>query len=231
MPIQWQDMAVVDLLVLATLVVGVTLGSIRGFVPQVTGVFGLVGGLYLASRFHVPVRKAIFDPNFHWSFNGESAFIAIIVATVLLAALAGFLLRKWIEAMGLVTYDRIVGGAFGAAKAALLAAAVLLAVVYFAPDGGGIERAIGASRSGPVFWRALERAPRYLPAEMADPMEAFLDRNRLPAPPAARRPEPDSKAESGESPPAGAIGPETHRLRTPPRIDLTPDTSRTAPGE
>jgi membrane protein required for colicin V production len=229
-------MAVVDLLVLATLVVGVTLGALRGFVPQVTGIFGLGGGLYLAARFHAPVRAALFDPNFGWSFNGESAFISIIVATVLLAALAGFLLRRSIEALGLVTYDRIVGAAFGAAKAALLAAGILLAIVYFAPDGGGLERAIGASHSGPVFWRALERAQRYLPAEVAEPMEAFLVRNRLPerTAPAARRPAEPPAAwppDLPAGPPSNAIEPASEPAPPPPPLDPTPEPSAPAPGE
>ena len=173
-------MAVVDMLVVATLVVGVTLGSIRGFVPQVTGIFGLGGGLYLASRYHEPLKTALFDRQFTWSFNGEAAFITIIVVTVILAAIGGFLLRRLIDSLGLVTYDRIVGGAFGAAKASLLAAGILLGIVYFAPDGGGLERAIGSSRSGPVFWRALDRVTEYLPNEVAAPMDAFLDDNQLP---------------------------------------------------
>jgi len=193
-PIQWQDMAVVDLLVASVLVVGVTLGAIRGFVPQVTGVFGLCGGLYLAARFHAPVQATLFDPYFEWSFNGETAFISIVVATVLAAALVGFLLRRMIENLGLATYDRIVGGAFGAAKAALLAAGVLLAIVYFAPDGGGLERAIGASRSGPVFWRVLDRAPEYLPSAVGDPMAEFLEKNRLPEKPSAAAPDRDEPA-------------------------------------
>jgi len=190
-------MAVVDLLVVATVVVGVTLGALRGFVPQVTGIFGLGGGLYLASRFHEPVQKALFEPYFQWAFNGESAFIEIIIATVLLAALGGFLLRRLIESLGLATYDRIIGGAFGAAKAALLAAGILLGVVYFAPDGGGLEHAIGSSRSGPVFWRALDQATDYLPEEVADPMEAFLDHNPLPE---RIRPEPEAVPNPDEPP-------------------------------
>jgi len=224
-PIQWQDMAIVDLLVASAVVVGVTLGSIRGFVPQVTGVFGIGGGLYLAARFHDPCRKALFDPNFTWSFNGEAAFISIIVATVLVAALLGFLLRRAIEGLGLGTYDRIVGGAFGAAKACLLAMGLLLGIVYFAPDGGGLERAIGSSRSGPAFWQFLDRAAHYLPDNVSGPVTSFLDDNRLPeratapaAPPtppatapvsdpasaAENRPVPDAAAPGLETPPLAA---------------------------
>ncbi|MEM8883531.1 MAG: CvpA family protein [Planctomycetota bacterium] len=190
-------MAVVDLLVVAALGVGVTLGALRGFVPQVTGVFGLGGGLYLAARFHDTLRTHIFDPNWTWSFNGEAAFISIIIVTILVAALIGFLLRRLIASVGLGTYDRIIGGAFGAAKAALLAAGILLGIVYFAPNGGGLEQAIGGSRAGPAFWRAMDEMADFLPEEVAGPVEAFLDDNPLPeqAPKPALKPDPAAQEE------------------------------------
>lgn len=179
-PIQSESMSVVDLLVLATIGVGVTLGALRGFVPQVTGVFGIGGGLYLAGRFHDPVQEYVFAPYFQWDFNGEAAFVSIMVLTVLLAALAGYLLRKMIVSVGLSPYDRVLGAALGAGKAALLTAFVLLGVVYFAPDGGGLERAIGSSRTAPVIWRAMDGVANVLPEEMGSPMERFLTANSLP---------------------------------------------------
>jgi len=191
-------MSIVDLLVIATVGVGVTLGALRGFVPQVTGVFGIGGGLYLAGRFHEPVRRHVFDPNFQWDFNGEAAFVSIMVLTVLMAALAGYLLRKMIVSVGLSPYDRVLGAALGAGKAALLAAFVLLGVVYFAPDGGGLERAIGSSRTGPVFWRALDSVAEVLPEEVGHPMERFLFDNSLPGgSPADRIPAPVEGQENG----------------------------------
>jgi membrane protein required for colicin V production len=175
-----KSMAVVDLLILAAVVVGVTLGAVRGFVPQVTGVFGLGGGLYLASRYHSLVREKLIDPRSEWAYNGEAAFIGIIVLTVVLAAMAGWALRKLMEAAGLATYDRIMGGALGAAKAAATACVVLLAIVYFAPDDGGLERAIGDSRSGPVLWKAMDRVAASLPDTVGDRVEHFLVDHALP---------------------------------------------------
>jgi len=173
-------MAVVDLLILAAVVVGVTLGALRGFVPQVTGVFGLGGGLYLASRYHVLIREQLIDPRSEWAYNGEMAFIGIIVLSVILAATLGWALRKLLETAGLATYDRIMGGALGAAKAAGTACIVLLAIVYFAPDGGGLERAIGDSRSGPALWNAMDQAAESLPDDVGDRFEDFLDDHALP---------------------------------------------------
>jgi len=173
-------MAVVDLLVLAAAVVGVTLGAIRGFVPQVVGVFGLGGGLYLSARFHAIVRARVLDPNSEWSYNGEAAFIGIIVLTIIVSAFVGWALRRMIEALGLGTYDRVAGAALGAAKAGVTAAALLLAIVFFAPDGGGLERAIGSSRTAPALWRAMGEVAEALPDRVGDPMESFLDTHDLP---------------------------------------------------
>ncbi|MHC4954332.1 MAG: CvpA family protein [Planctomycetota bacterium] len=188
-------MAMVDLLVLAAGVVGVTLGALRGFVPQVTGVFGLGGGLFLAARYHEVVRVRVIDPNSTWAYNGELAFISIIVVTIVGVAFVGWLLRRFIESTGLGTYDRVMGGALGGVKAGATAAAVLLGIVYFAPDNGGLERAIGSSRSGPALWRAMDTAAEALPDKVGDRMEDFLDEHDLPDPSEVSQPAPDSEPE------------------------------------
>ena len=210
-------MSVVDLLVIATFGVGVTLGVLRGFVPQVTGFFGIGGGLYLASRFHEPVREHLFDPYFQSGFNGEGAFVSLMVASVLLAALIGAGLRRLIASVGLAPYDRVLGGALGAAKAGLLSAAVLMGVVYFAPDGGGLERAIGSSRTGPMFWRAMDEVADELPGEVGGPMDRFLAENALPGGEArtpVREPEPDLSLEDPRVP--------LDELGAPPRMPAEP---------
>ena len=147
-------MAVVDLLVLAAAVVGVTLGALRGFVPQVMGVFGLGGGVYLSARFHIAARTRLLDPHIDWAYNGEAAFVGIIVLTIVVAAIVGCVLRRAIDGLGLGAYDRIAGAALGVCKAGVAASVLLMGIVYFAPDNGGLERANGSSRSAPALWRA-----------------------------------------------------------------------------
>ena len=51
-------MTVVDTLVIGVMAIGLVLGLVRGFVSQFTGIAGLLGGLYLAGHYYVPLRKA-----------------------------------------------------------------------------------------------------------------------------------------------------------------------------
>jgi hypothetical protein len=75
----------------------------------------------------------------------------------------------------------MLGGALGAAKAGLICAAVLLAVVYFAPDGGDVERSIGTSRAAPILWTGMDRLAGVLPAQYRQDARGFLNSYR-PAP-------------------------------------------------
>ena len=183
-------MSVVDGLVLGVLTVGLALGCVRGFIAQFTGVAGLLGGLYAASSYHEGLRRTLFDPYFDTKHNGTIAYVAIIVVTVFVAALVGWLIRKGFEQLDLGAYDRVAGGAFGIAKAGLICAGILLTVVYFAPDGGHVENSIGRSKAGPMLWGAMESAAGALPKAYRADVQKFLNAHALPeATREARRPE------------------------------------------
>ena len=171
-------MTVVDVLVLGTLGVGLILGMVRGFLAQFTGLAGLAGGLLLAERYYPVLRRTALDPWLHAEHNGEIAFISIVVFTVLVAAVIGWLVGKALAKLQLGAYDRFMGGAFGLLKSGLICAAVLLAVVYFSPDGGSIEKHIGSSKSAPMLWRAMTRVAGALPERYRGDVRGFLEENQ-----------------------------------------------------
>jgi len=172
--------SVVDALVLGTVLIGVVAGMMRGFLSQATGLLGLFGGLWLAARFHGPVRRHTLDSWLATDHNGEIAFVGILVLTVVGFAVGGLLLRKVIAALSLDAYDRLMGAAFGLAKTGLLCGAILLGLVYIAPNESGIESAIGRSRVGPVLWKAMDRAASVLPGRVRRPARRFLEDHGLP---------------------------------------------------
>lgn len=174
-------MSVVDTLVVAVLAIGLVLGLMRGFLSQVTGLAGLLGGLYLASRYHEPLRRNALDPFFDTSHNGAIAFISIMVFVVLTAAVVGYVVSKLVEKLELGAYDRLMGAAFGIVKTGLVAAGLLLGLVYFAPNDGRLEQAISASKSGPLLWRAMDNAAGVLPPSMRASVRTFLGDNSLPS--------------------------------------------------
>jgi membrane protein required for colicin V production len=174
-------MSVVDALVLGILAIGLALGCVRGFVSQFTGLAGLFGGLYAAATYHDGFRKTLLDPYLATKHNGEIAFALILVLAVLCAALCAWVARQLFEKLDLGAYDRLVGAVFGAAKAGLVCAGVLLTVVYFAPDGGQVEHSIGHSRAGPMLWGAMDSVAGALPQAYRGNVKEFLRSHALPA--------------------------------------------------
>ncbi len=171
-------MSVIDAFVLGILAVGLALGCVRGFVSQFTGVAGLFGGLYAAASYHDGFRKVL-DRHVATGHNGEIAFGVILVVSVLFAAFCGWIARKVFEKLELGAYDRLIGGFFGAAKAGLICAGVLLAVVYFAPDGGQLEASISRSKSGPMLWGAMDSVVGVLPKEYRGSVKGFITTHGL----------------------------------------------------
>jgi len=215
-----ESMHVVDMLVLGALLIGVVLGLLRGFLTQITGVAGILGGLWLADRYHDALRARVVDRLLHGSHNGTVAFMAILIATILAAALTSWALRKLVENLELGTYDRLMGALFGSLKAALVCAGLLLAVATFAPSNGGLMRAIGDSRAGPLLWKGMGRVAAWLPGEYGKRATTYVERTRPEAQPA------DAEGTEGDDldPHAAPRVPEAlpDELRPPPSEPATP---------
>jgi hypothetical protein len=60
---------------------------------------------------------------------------------------------------------------------------VLLAVVYFAPDGGQLEASISRSKAGPMLWGAMDSVAGALPKEYRGSVKGFLGSHGLSAAP------------------------------------------------
>ena len=175
-------MSVIDALVLGILAIGLALGCVRGFVSQFTGIAGLFGGLYAAASYHDGLRKVL-DRHVSTGHNGEIAFGVILVLTVLFAAMCGWIARKMFDKLELGAYDRLIGGFFGAVKAGLICAGVLLTIVYFAPNGGQVEASISRSKAGPMLWGAMDSVAGALPKEYRANVQTFLHEHGLKAQP------------------------------------------------
>lgn len=173
-------MTVVDTLVIGVMAIGLVLGLVRGFMSQFTGIAGMLGGLYLAGRHYTALRKAALDPLIDTDHNGEIAFIFIVVFTVLVAAVVGYVMKKAFEKLDLGAYDRLMGACFGVVKSGMICAAILLAVVYFAPNGGRLEQSIGSSKAAPMLWGAMDSVADSLPKPYRVGMQDFLTNHHLP---------------------------------------------------
>jgi len=173
-------MSAVDVLVIGVLAIGLVLGMMRGFLSQFTGIAGLLAGLWLAGRWHIKLREVTIDRMTDTGHNGLIAFIAITVATVVVAGVCGWSVRKAIDKLELGAYDRLMGAAFGTVKAGLICGAILLSVVYASDNGGVVEKHISESRTGPLLWRGMSGVAGALPERYRGDVQGFLNEHRLP---------------------------------------------------
>ena len=119
-------MTVFDYAVLAIVAASILLGAWRGLVSEVlalaAGVVALLAGRALAPEMAPVFGEWLQEPALRYA----AAFIAIVVAVLVAAALLRLALSKLLRAIGLGPLDRFLGAVFGVARGVLV---VLLCVL------------------------------------------------------------------------------------------------------
>ncbi len=106
-------------------------GFMNGFIKEVFGLAGLVGGVYFASRF-APEAATFIDTNFLHLENSALlkllGFLVILVAIWLTATIVGSILSKLTSASGLGFVNRLLGFVAGGGKYFLIFALIVTAL-------------------------------------------------------------------------------------------------------
>ena len=103
------------------------LGLWRGAIKAAFGVAGVIGGIALAGRCYQPLAVLLFPDGATWA--KIAAYAIILIASLVIAGVIGWLVSKLVHIIMLGWVDRLVGCVLGAAIGSLLCAAVLAIVV------------------------------------------------------------------------------------------------------
>jgi membrane protein required for colicin V production len=109
-----------------TLILGIK-GFFNGFVKEIAGLVGIIGGLILAAKFYMPAGKYINAHIFHIPNHSAIAlvgFVAVFVGFWIFAVFIGFLLSKVLKMSALGSLDRIFGFIFASLKFFLLVSVI-----------------------------------------------------------------------------------------------------------
>ena len=157
-------MALLDWIAVALIVVSILFGLVRGLVFEVISLIGWVVAFVVAQWFASDVAAWLpaGDPQASWRY--PLAFVLLFVAVAFGVGLMASLTRKLIAAVGLRPVDRILGGAFGAARGAvaLLVLAVVVHLLALSDSAWWHE-----SRSAVVLDAALQSLKPALPEKLA----------------------------------------------------------------
>jgi len=125
-------MSIFDAVILAVTLILAIKGFFNGFLKEIAGLIGIVGGLYLASIYFN--QAGIYINKYLFEIKNPSAvdlvgFIAVFVGFWVLAVFTGFLLGKILKMSALGVLDRIFGFIFAGAKFFILVSIIVALLI------------------------------------------------------------------------------------------------------
>jgi membrane protein required for colicin V production len=160
-----------DWVIVMVIAVSVLQAAISGFFHEAFGIAGLVLG-YLLAAWNYERLAGRYAPYLKSMWLGEiAAFLIIFLAVVLVAGLAGRIVRHIVKEAGLSFVDRILGGALGLLRGILMVAVVLMSMAAFTPTSTWLE----GSQLAPYFLVVGRAAIWVAPSELRSRFYQGLD--------------------------------------------------------
>jgi membrane protein required for colicin V production len=149
-----ENISLLDLISIALILFLGIKGIFRGFVKEVFGLIGIIGGIYVASRYAQAAGEFL-DSNFLNLQNKGSlyliGFIAVLIAFWLFAVMIGFLLGKLVSSSGLGIIDKILGFFVGGAKVFLIFSVIIYVFSNIGIFRASINNMFAGSMMYPIF--------------------------------------------------------------------------------
>jgi membrane protein required for colicin V production len=160
-----------DWIIVIVIAVSVLQAAVSGFFHEAFGIAGLILG-YLLAAWNYERLAARYAPYLKSMWLGEiAAFLVIFLAVVLVAGLAGRIVRHIVKEVGLSFVDRILGGALGLLRGILMVAVVLMSMAAFTPTSRWLE----GSQLAPYFLVVGRAAIWVAPSELRSRFYQGLD--------------------------------------------------------
>jgi membrane protein required for colicin V production len=175
-------MNVADWIILGVVLVSAAVAASEGFFHQAFGIAGLIIGYLLAAwQYHRLAER--FAPDLKSPWLGDiAAFVIIFIAVVIVAGIAGRIVRWAVKEAGLSVFDRLLGALLGVVKGSLFVAIILMGMTAFTPTSKLLE----GSELAPYFLvvgrAAIWLAPSQLRAKFYEGLD-MVRRQHVAAPP------------------------------------------------
>jgi membrane protein required for colicin V production len=119
-----------DIVILIYLAVSVISGLVQGLIRTVLSIVGVIVGIFLASHFYIQLGNALTFISNKDTAN-IVAFIIILLAVMIVAAIIAWLLKSIIKAIKLGWVDKLGGTVLGLILGALSVSAFLAIIVKY----------------------------------------------------------------------------------------------------
>ncbi len=145
-------------------------GIFRGFVKETFGLIGLIGGIYVASRYAQAAGEFL-DTNIFHLQNKNSlyliGFIAALIAFWLVAVMIGNVLGRLVSSSGLGIVDRILGFFVGAAKVFMIFSIIIYVLNSIPIFKQSVQNIFSGSMMYPYFTAMGAKIVQFDPAKLS----------------------------------------------------------------
>jgi len=164
-----EQISLLDLVSIALILFLGIKGIFRGFVKEVFGLIGIIGGIYVASRYAQTAGEFL-DTNFLNLQNKGSlyliGFIAVLIFFWLFAVMIGFLLGKLVNSSGLGIVDKILGFFVGGAKVFLIFSVIIYVFSNIGIFKASINNMFAGSMMYPIFQKVGAKIVKIDPSQI-----------------------------------------------------------------
>lgn len=144
-------------------------GILRGFVKEVFGLIGIIGGIYIASKY-AQVGGEYLDANFLNLQNKASiyliGFIAVLILFWIVATFIGSMLGKLVNSSGLGIVDKILGFIVGGAKIFLIFSVIIYVLSSIGIFKSSLNSIFEGSMMYPIFKEVGSKIVQIDPAQL-----------------------------------------------------------------
>jgi membrane protein required for colicin V production len=151
-----------DWIIVAVIVLSTIQAASAGFFEEAFGMAGLVVGYLLAAWRYQKVAEHFASYLSSIWLGQIAAFLIIFIGVMILAGVAGRIVRWMMRKVGLSGLDRALGAALGLVRGALIVAVVLTGMTAFTPTSKWLE----GSQYAPYFLVVGRAAVWIAPAQL-----------------------------------------------------------------
>lgn len=134
------DLTIFDWLLLVILTWSTIAAFLRGFILTLFSFLGLTVGFMIASWSYYPIASSLGPFASHPATTQITAFLIIVIGTMLLCGIIGKAVRRTAKAIGLGFFDRLLGAGFGFVRGCLINVALLMVAAAFVPHSPTIAK-------------------------------------------------------------------------------------------
>ena len=140
-------LSILDWVILLIIVLSVLQAIAQGFFYEFFSLAGVIVG-YLLAAWEYPRVAVWYAPHVNSQWVADiAAFFSIFLVVVLLAGVLGRIARWAVHGVGLRWFDRVLGGAFGFLRGAVVSTVLVLGLAVFMPQWGRLQQ----SRIAPLL--------------------------------------------------------------------------------